>query len=272
MKKIFCLFLLFALGTFALRAQDILLMTDNEMVKVLVVEISDTHVSYHNFDNPDGPLYKVPRKDVARILFQNGKTEIFNVAEPAQSPVEPAAGKVISMMETRKGDLVLAGRSLSDDEISAIFGEEGLDHYNSVNRQRRLGITFISVGAPLVVLGDILSIAGACTFSEGVFYNLTGAYRYDGPVGPDGQYDPNQDPRSFSPVYGERIGSGIVLGVAGAGIATLGFAMVVAGIPNLIIGNNRLKNIAKEYNEERGLASSISLGCTPNGVGLAFNF
>ena len=63
-------------------AQDIILMTDSEVIEATVIEINDDQVVYKAYDNPDGPVYKISASKISKIsikfpsLFNNSKISI----------------------------------------------------------------------------------------------------------------------------------------------------------------------------------------------------
>ena len=95
MKKI--LFLLFNMIMFSgLAAQDIINTVDGRQIESIVIEIGVTEISYRNWNNPNGPTYKILKKDVSKISYRNGFTDTFNESgQPVQSKEQtpPSAPK-----------------------------------------------------------------------------------------------------------------------------------------------------------------------------------
>lgn len=58
-----------------LKAQDTIYTTTQAPLLVKVLEISKTEVSYKNFYNPDGIIYKINNQQVEKIIYENGKIE-----------------------------------------------------------------------------------------------------------------------------------------------------------------------------------------------------
>lgn len=56
-------------------AQDTIFTSSKTSLLVKVLEISKTEVSYKNFYNPDGVIYKINNSEVEKIIYENGKTE-----------------------------------------------------------------------------------------------------------------------------------------------------------------------------------------------------
>ncbi len=55
-------------------------MVKNNYTRILakVLEINQRDVKYKKFDNPDGPLYIIDRKDVSRIIYSNGTVDTIS--------------------------------------------------------------------------------------------------------------------------------------------------------------------------------------------------
>ncbi len=63
---------LLMLAAISANAQDKIYLTDGSSVQVKVKEVSPRQVIYRRWDNQDGPEYVVNRRDVDRIVYQNG--------------------------------------------------------------------------------------------------------------------------------------------------------------------------------------------------------
>lgn len=54
-------------------AQDVIVHRDGKVAVCNIIEIDKESLSYKTADNPEGPLYTVPLKDVLSIRYENGK-------------------------------------------------------------------------------------------------------------------------------------------------------------------------------------------------------
>ena len=70
--KFFPIFFLFSLQV---AAQDTIFTKTQEPLLVRVLEISKIEVSYKNFYNPDGIIYKIGNSEIVKIIYENGKEE-----------------------------------------------------------------------------------------------------------------------------------------------------------------------------------------------------
>ena len=77
MKQTFLL-VIFACFALAARAQDIVSLTSGSQMQAKVMEINPDNVRYKDYNNQDGPMVTVKKKDVASIRYANGTTTVFN--------------------------------------------------------------------------------------------------------------------------------------------------------------------------------------------------
>lgn len=75
MKKL--LTLLLAAVSISAMAQDILVLRDSSTISVKVIEVGTSEIKYKKWDNVDGPVYSLNRKDVLSLTYQNGSSENF---------------------------------------------------------------------------------------------------------------------------------------------------------------------------------------------------
>jgi hypothetical protein len=101
MKKCLGIFFWSVVMSFAVRAQDIVVKTNGDQIKVKVAEITTEVIRYRNFDQPNGPIRVIGIKEVFKITYENGTEEVFNDVKksaPAvskkQEPVQRFAGDV----------------------------------------------------------------------------------------------------------------------------------------------------------------------------------
>ena len=68
-------FLLFLVCSLQIVAQDTIFTKTQDPLLVRVLEISKIEVSYKNFYNPDGIIYKIGNSQIVKIVYENGKEE-----------------------------------------------------------------------------------------------------------------------------------------------------------------------------------------------------
>lgn len=80
-----------ALLTFTVNAQDVVTLTDGTELKGKVTEVTVEGIKMKKADNPDGPTYAYPRKEVAAVKYDNGQQEMFSMVKPAPAPAAAPA-------------------------------------------------------------------------------------------------------------------------------------------------------------------------------------
>lgn len=89
MKSIILLCLSFFV-TQLLLAQDIIYTKPRKaQIEAKVTEVDNGYIHYRRFDNPDGPLYKYPKKDVDSIVYANGTADYFDGSRTIPAPPHP---------------------------------------------------------------------------------------------------------------------------------------------------------------------------------------
>jgi hypothetical protein len=101
----------FTAGAFCVKAQDLIILRDGNVIESKVMEISVSEIRYKRFDHLDGPMIVIARADVLSIRYENGKNEIMNTApalasvinnspEDAETPAVPALGEPTLLQQT----------------------------------------------------------------------------------------------------------------------------------------------------------------------------
>ena len=58
-------------------SQDVIIFHNGDMIESKIIEISNSEIKYKNYDNLDGPLYAVFKKDIFMINYSTGEKDIF---------------------------------------------------------------------------------------------------------------------------------------------------------------------------------------------------
>ncbi len=58
--------------------QDKIYTTSGGTIEAKVQSIMPLKVIYKRFDNQAGPEYNLPKKEIIKIVYQNGTTDVFN--------------------------------------------------------------------------------------------------------------------------------------------------------------------------------------------------
>ena len=59
-------------------SQDLITKKSGDDIQAKVLEISANEIRYKKFDNLDGPIFIISKKDVLMIRYENGTKDIFN--------------------------------------------------------------------------------------------------------------------------------------------------------------------------------------------------
>ena len=77
MLKTIILFTYALLLSSTILGQDIIYKIDKTEIKAKVTEITETSVKYFNYEQPNGPIRNINRKDVFMIIYEDGTREVF---------------------------------------------------------------------------------------------------------------------------------------------------------------------------------------------------
>lgn len=232
-------------------AQDIIHTIDGRSIEAKVLEITEVEILYKTFDNPEGPDYRMAIDRVGRIEFQNGTEKVFLPStDLVPRPYVYDSCGPYGPLEYRWGHYYdrrgrLYAEQLRDYLGVSLFGSE----YLQATRQYQWGL-WLTIGGTALLISSVSCAAMLSDYERGVAaMDMPGSMRQDG----------NSGMRALN----------VVGGIAGA--ACLG-----AGIPLWVKGNRKLDALADEYNRrytgKSGGRSSLNIGATGNGIGLALNF
>lgn len=237
MKRLYLLAAMLLMGAETLLAQDTIVLRSGDELKVKVKEVSDTELKYLLWDSYDGPLYIKKVKDIFMVKYESGHREVYgNAQQPAPATTQQNnngfGGSAYNYgdgdyMESSRGDLLLNGHSLNDDQIKVVLGIDGYNTYSSAKAQRRVGKTLVTLGWMEFGLG---------AFSE--IMVLT-AYEF------------------FSYPEAETLATMATLFFVASNIE-LPLGYVLKGI-----GTGRLNWLADDYNTNRSYSDNLSLGFSP---------
>jgi len=69
-------FIFICVTTFA-NAQDVIYMVNGDTIQSKIMKIDIDVISYHKANNLNSPVYVIPKKEVTKIVFENGTSEIY---------------------------------------------------------------------------------------------------------------------------------------------------------------------------------------------------
>ena len=76
MKSIMCLFVVILFTTTSY-SQDVIFKRNGSQVKAKIIEIGTSEIKYKVPGNPDGPVYAIDKNSVNKIVYQNGREEVY---------------------------------------------------------------------------------------------------------------------------------------------------------------------------------------------------
>ena len=206
----------------AISAQDTIIFMNGDEVITRVREVSDTELKYSLWDNQDGPVYVKRAAEVFMVKYHNGRKEVIsNNTSQKQSVISRVDyGK----MEYNRGDLIIDGHKLTDNDVLEIFGDLATESYLSACSQRRRGNLLIALG--WVEFGGGIALLA---ISKAFDYSI-----------------------DFLAAY-----------YTGLSALSLGLVEVPVGYILKGISNGRLSNMADKYNNTHGYCDNFSIKITP---------
>lgn len=109
MKHLLFLCSLLLLGSLGLSGQDVITKKTGEDIQAIILEVGSNEVKYRKFDNQEGPIYVLLKKDILMIRYKNGSKDVFQeatqtaplVARDEDSAVRATPAKPEEDWETR---------------------------------------------------------------------------------------------------------------------------------------------------------------------------
>jgi hypothetical protein len=74
-KLVFAICFLYTINLFS---QDVITLKDKTSIKSKILEVTETTLKYKKFDNQEGPIYTISKKEIFNVMYQNGDTESFS--------------------------------------------------------------------------------------------------------------------------------------------------------------------------------------------------
>jgi len=134
-------------------SQDIIYMVNGEIIHSKVSKVSIDEISFHKTNNLTGPIYNISKKEVAKIVFENGEEESFN-----EEPYNKESKEIDISLEGTKSTILKyinnhAYTYLSENKYKATF--EG-DYIRFVKINEKTGKEFSTP--------QIYDFSGKCVF------------------------------------------------------------------------------------------------------------
>lgn len=265
-------------ATFTYAQDNIILRTGGE-ISAKVLEVNQQDLKYRKADNPDGPIYTAPIRDVLLIKYANGTKDSFeSQSAPATGSgtaqtvtVTVGKGGVPSVVNSAVGlsTLRYQSRFLTHRFVDASGQRLSLTETESVVRLQPDALTSFDRGRSLRTWSTVTGVTAAAFIGVGVgvaFANRGGMFRHgrfiDGP-GNDPNAPTNNDSRFDGRGPNHRIGAALV----GGGIL-VGLASVWLGHRATI----QFRRAADQYNQRPATSLQLAPASSGLGMGLALRF
>jgi len=155
-------------------AQDKIYKTNGTIIDAKVKEVNQTTVNYKRFDNPNGPDYSILKREVDKIVYQNGTIDKFEAGNSSGSSHKSKSSGKTKHEANRFGDNILT-------VIPAAFTA---DIFNNSINDPGIGICYERMldehGHISICIPIILNFTQNKDFNSGYFYNYNGYYSGSG--------------------------------------------------------------------------------------------
>lgn len=149
-----------------------------------------------------------------------------------------------------------------DALLNEIGGADLVEAWSKARGGRTAGIWLTAGGGTLAAAGLVTTLVGGMASVGGALVGAT-AGALVGSVGGNAS-------ETASQAASKGAEAGVPIMTAGTIIMVAGAASLAAGIPILIVNNNRLNGIVDNCNQAR--AAQLSFAATSNGIGLTLRF
>jgi hypothetical protein len=194
--KSFLLSFLLLLCASVIPAQDTIYKKNKGRVLAKVILVGTDTISYTKASMPDGPVYKLDKKEVSYIRYENGNVDYFepqpkqepltNQGKPTETPAGASGllrdpGKIIDFSNRR---YYMNNRRLSQHRVSEIMVAQAnprvQGELNKYWKQKGIGIVCGFGCIPLTVIGGTCVLAGLIVSADTQSANASGT-PYTGP-------------------------------------------------------------------------------------------
>jgi len=76
-KSLPALLITFFLSTGYVFGQDVIHLSTGETIEAKISEVGVTEVAFKKHSNPTGPIYRIEKKKISKIVYQNGEEDVF---------------------------------------------------------------------------------------------------------------------------------------------------------------------------------------------------
>lgn len=83
MNKFLCAIVLALISAITCYSQDVITQKNGDKINAKIVEVGISEIKYKKFDNQDGPVYSIAKRDILKIIYENGTTDQFSGTDNA---------------------------------------------------------------------------------------------------------------------------------------------------------------------------------------------
>lgn len=180
MKKALIL-ISFVVFVFSAKAQDILIKSSGDELKVKIIEIGVSEIKYKRFDFQDGPSYSIAKNEVLMIRYENGVNEVITKSapkvdnspssSPTPTPSPSSSSSPNEEIEYSMGNYTQNDRYISKSRvISTLKSTKDVEIMKYIRKSKTTitlgGIFAGALGVPLMVVGSITAIVGVASLAR----------------------------------------------------------------------------------------------------------
>jgi hypothetical protein len=207
-------------------AQDKLIFKNGGEVPSIIIEVNADVIKYKRFDNPNGPVYSIPRNEIDRIFYKDGQVDSFidqskvNTKSPLENKLR-YGGPRIGITYLQPGE--------STDKMNDIFDRDINPLITQFGWQFETRFFTLENGASGLV--ELIPMFGG--LEQGLFIpSITGLVGY----------------RSAK---GYEIGIGPTLSLGGSGVLIAAGTSIKSGQVVFPINIAFIPSVTKSYQEEK---------------------
>jgi hypothetical protein len=166
----------FILLSYAVFAQDKIFKSNGEVIDTRIRKVGSNMIIFVRYDNPSGPEYTIPKREVDKIKYQNGSEEVFNGkgADGRQLPPSIADKRAANeLLRDKYGSRVIAIAPIQ-------FTENGLVGISASYEKAIDKNDIVSFYLPAIIEFNNQSsgVYGAPTNPDPMFYLMPGIKLY----------------------------------------------------------------------------------------------
>ena len=128
-------FLLLTFSVQSIHAQDVLVLHDGDEIEAEIITVSSKNVEYKNYDNQSGPTFKLEKRKIYLIKYENGEKEFFNQKN------QPNSKRLTIGLGVGYGN----GRTLSTNEAGLTVSTL-INFYYNINSRWSAGLEYQTIG------------------------------------------------------------------------------------------------------------------------------